>query len=54
MPRYKVTVQVSYHITADDAESAKKLIDDGAEFPVVPYDDETYCDEVTITEVTPL
>lgn len=54
MPRYKVEVRVVYHITADSPEDAKTVIEEGAEFPVIPYDDETYCDDVEVVKVEKL
>lgn len=54
MPRYEVIVNVAYHITAENAEQAQELIEQGAEFPVVPYDDETYCNSVEVVKVEKL
>lgn len=54
MNRYKVTALVEYHVTADSAEDAWEKIEQGAEFPVMPFDDETYCDKVTIVNVMDL
>jgi hypothetical protein len=51
MPRYEVTVEVVYHITADNEFEASETINKGAEYPVVPYDDETYCSTVTLKSV---
>jgi hypothetical protein len=42
MNRYKVSVLVEYHVTAESVDDAWEKIEKGAEFPVVPYDDETY------------
>lgn len=54
MPRYEVFVNVVYRVTADSAEQAQSIIEEGAEFPVVPYDDETYCSEVNVEKVEAL
>jgi hypothetical protein len=51
MNRYKVAVLVEYHVTAKDTDDAWSKIEDGAEFPVMPFDDETYCDKVQIVGV---
>lgn len=51
MPRYAVTIEVVYHITADNSFDAAQLIEEGAEYPVVPYDDETYCHRVDLKSV---
>ena len=49
--RYKVAVLVEYHVTAKDTDEAWEKIEQGAEFPVMPYDDETYCDRIQIVGV---
>lgn len=54
MSRYEVTVKVVYKVTAPSMDAAYALINDGAEFPVMPWDDETYCDTVNITSVKEL
>lgn len=51
MNRYKVSVLVEYHVTASTEDDAWERIESGAEFPVVPYDDETYCDRTQIVGV---
>lgn len=51
MSRYKVEVRVSYVITAESADEARIKIEEGAEYPVVPYDDNTYCDDVEVVRV---
>lgn len=51
MNRYEVEVKVVYKVTAKSIEDAYRIIDSGAEFPVLPYDDETYCDKVFITSI---
>lgn len=52
--RYKVTVLVDYHVSADSVDDARNIVEQGAEFPVMPFDDETYCDTVTIQDVLQL
>lgn len=54
MPRYEVEVRVVYHITADSRDDAMDKIIEGAEFPVVPYDDETYCTDIEVSTVKEL
>lgn len=54
MNRYKVAVLVEYHVSADSIDDAWEKIESGAEFPVVPYDDETYCNKITIVNVLDL
>jgi hypothetical protein len=54
MSRYEVHVSVVYKIDATSPEAAYRKINEGAEFPVVPYDDNTYCDSVIITNVKQL
>ena len=54
MNRYKVAVLVEYHVTADSVDDAWEKIEQGAEFPVMPFDDETYCDKITIVNVMDL
>ena len=54
MNRYKVAVLVEYHVTADSVDDAWEKIEQGAEFPVMPFDDETYCDKVQIMQVVDL
>jgi hypothetical protein len=54
MSRYKVEVKATYHVTAKSISDAYRVIHEGAEFPVVPWDDETYCDEVSIVSVKEL
>ena len=54
MNRYKVAVLVEYHVSADSVDDAWEKIEQGAEFPVVPYDDETYCDKIQIVSVIDL
>ena len=54
MNRYKVAVLVEYHVTADSIDDAWEKIEQGAEFPVMPFDDETYCDKVQIMQVVDL
>lgn len=52
--RYKVSVVVEYHVTADSIDDAWEKIETGAEYPVMPFDDETYCDKVQIMQVIDL
>lgn len=54
MNRYEVHVHVIYKVDAASLEGAYRKIHEGAEFPVVPYDDNTYCDDITIVEVRQL
>ena len=54
MNRYEVEVKVTYHITAPSYTEAYRAISEGAEFPVVPWDDETYVSDVVISRVTEL
>jgi hypothetical protein len=54
MNRYAVEVKVTYHVSAKSISDAYQAITDGAEFPVMPYDDETYCNEVAITSIREL
>lgn len=54
MNRYEVSVLVTYKITADSVDDAYEKIEKGAEFPVMPFDDETYCDKVQIMQVIDL
>lgn len=54
MNRYEVEVKVTYHITAPSYGAAFRAIRDGAEFPVVPWDDETYVSNVVISRMTEL
>jgi hypothetical protein len=51
MNRYEVEVKVVYKVSAKSIEDAYRIIDSGAEFPVVPYDDETYADGIFIRSV---
>jgi hypothetical protein len=54
MNRYEVHVHVVYKVDATSLEDAYRKINDGAEFPVVPYDDNTYCDAIVITDIKQL
>lgn len=54
MQRYEVHVHVVYKIDAESVGDAYRKIQEGAEFPVLPYDDNTYCDKVSITDVIQL
>jgi hypothetical protein len=54
MNRYTVEVKVTYNVTAKSISDAYRVIHEGAEFPVVPWDDETYCSEVSIVSVKEL
>lgn len=54
MNRYKVSVLVEYHVSAATADDAWEVIESGAEFPVVPYDDETYMDKMQIMQAIDL
>lgn len=54
MSRYEVTVKVVYKVTAESMDAAYAMINDGAEFPVMPWNDETYCDTIAITSVKEL
>jgi len=54
MPRYEVEVKVTYRVNAESIEDATNKIEMGAEFPVIPWDDETYCSEVDVVQVKPL
>ena len=54
MNRYEVHVHVIYKIDAESSQDAYRKINEGAEFPVLPYDDNTYCDDITIVEVRQL
>lgn len=54
MSRYSVEVKVTYKVSAKSIDDAYRIINTGAEFPVVPYDDETYADEIFITSVKEL
>jgi hypothetical protein len=49
--RYEVEVRVKYRVTAPSIAKAYEAINEGAEFPVVPWDDETYCFDIAITSV---
>lgn len=51
MNRYEVSVLVTYRISADSVDDAWQKIEDGAEFPVMPFDDETYVEKVQIMQV---
>ena len=51
MNRYEVHTHVVYMVDAVSATEAYSKIEEGAEFPVVPYDDNTYCNKITITDV---
>lgn len=51
MKRYEVTASVTYVVDAHSDTEAFEKIADGAEFPVVPYDENTYCNKIEITEV---
>lgn len=52
--RYSVEVKVIYHVSANSIEDAYRIIEQGAEYPVVPYDDETYCSETAIRSIREL
>jgi ABC-type molybdate transport system substrate-binding protein len=54
MNRYEVHVHVVYKVDAASSEDAYRKINEGAEFPVMPYDDNTYCDSTVITDVKQL
>lgn len=54
MNRYEVHVHVIYKVDAESQEAAYRKINEGAEFPVVPYDDNTYCDDITIVDIKEL
>lgn len=54
MSRYEVHVSLVYKVDANSPEDAYRVINEGAEFPVVPYNDNTYCDQITITNVKQL
>jgi len=53
MPSYKVEVLVTYKVEADSEEDAMEIIQMGTEFPVMPFNENTYAtnDEIlTIKE----
>ena len=52
--RYAVEVKVTYHVSAASMDEAYRIINEGTEFPVVPWDDETYCSATAITSVREL
>jgi hypothetical protein len=54
MKRYEVHVHVVYKVDATSSEDAYRKIDEGAEFPVMPYEDNTYCDAIVIAEIKEL
>ena len=54
MNRYEVEVKVTYRITAPSYSEAYRIINQGAEFPVVPWDDENYASDITIARITEL
>jgi hypothetical protein len=51
MKRYEVHVKVIYRVDAVSRSDAYFTIEEGAEFPVVPYDDNTYCNSISIMDV---
>lgn len=52
--RYAVEVNVTYHVTAENIAEAYENIHEGAEYPVLPYNDDTYCAATAITSVKEL
>jgi hypothetical protein len=54
MNRYEVEVLVKYRVDAHSETEAFEKISDGAEFPVLPYDDNTYCHSISVVDVTTL
>lgn len=51
MGRYEVKVTVTYKVDAESDFDAMQKIVQGAEFPVVPYDENTYCSDVAYVGV---
>ena len=54
MKRYEVHVRVVYKLDAESEEDARRKVDEGAEFPMYPFDDNTYCDAADVIEVKEL
>ena len=54
MNRYEVKVEVTYRVTANSIQDAYRIINDGAEYPVVPWDDDTYVSNTAIKHITEL
>lgn len=54
MPRYAVTVEVTYHVTASDIQQASTRVEAGAEYPLVPYVDEDYVSDERVVRVLEL
>ena len=54
MNRYEVEVKVTYRITAPSYTEAYRLISQGAEFPIAPWNDENYVADITIAHITEL
>lgn len=54
MPRYAVTVEVTFHVTATDVQQATNRVEAGAEYPLVPYVDEDYLAEERVVRVLEL
>lgn len=52
--RYEVKVEVTYRINAESIQDAYRVINDGAEFPIVPWDDDNYVDNVAIKHISEL
>lgn len=54
MPRYAVTVEVTFHVTAKDPSKAIERVESSAEHPLVPYVDEDYVSEDRVIRVLEL
>lgn len=51
---YEVLATVRYIVSASSETEALKIIDEGAEYPVTPFNEGTYCDDVFDIKVKPL
>lgn len=54
MGRYEVEIKVVYRVDAESDFDAMQKIVQGAEFPVVPYDENTYCSDIAYVGVKPV
>jgi hypothetical protein len=54
MPRYRVYVRVEYELEADSPEQASKIVKEGAEFPLTPFNETQYCESSEILLVHPI
>lgn len=54
MKDYEVYALVRYVVKADSLEDARAQVIDGGEFPLIPYNENNYCDDLCEVVASPL